>query len=60
MIKTKKRWKRKLRQFGLTLVWCLAPMTLIFWMSSSHESDNEDVELKFTGIDIGWQGVWSW
>ncbi len=44
-------------QLGLTLVWCLVPITFIFWISSSYVSDIADTGLKFTGIDTGWH--WS-
>jgi hypothetical protein len=41
-------------QLGLTLVWCLVPITFIFWISISYGSDIVEIGLKFTGIDTGW------
>lgn len=44
-------------QLGLTLVWCLVPITFIFWISRSYGSVIIGIGLKFTGIDTGWH--WS-
>ena len=57
IIKKKKKEKQhedEFCQLGLTLVWWRLPITLIFCISSSYESDDAVNGLKFTGIDTGW------